>query len=121
MPHLPFGAAASEEAVRGGHAIVGRDEQRESRGDLVNDRQENGLPRLSSELSDDPHETIIQLLSTLPTIITSSPTPISDASRMAADRDVVSEINLPRLCRHYISGANDFLVTLEQILTVDSS
>ena len=40
---------------------------------------------------------------------------------MAADRGATPNlIDLPRLCQHYISGANDFLATLEQILTIES-
>jgi len=73
------------------------------------------------DLADDPSKNLIELLSLFPRIIGSSPTPIKDGSRMHTDRNAAPElISLPNLCQHYISGANDFLATLEQILPVES-
>jgi hypothetical protein len=48
--------------------------------------------KVPTELSDDPHETLIELLNTLPTIYRSSPTKIGEGSRMAGDRDGAGDL-----------------------------
>lgn len=77
-----------------------------------------GIP---TELSDDPHETLIDIFATLPAIIGSKPTEIADGSRMAGDRDAAQDlIDLPRLCQHYVRGSIEFLRALHGILPVRS-
>ncbi len=56
--------------------------------------------KLSTELCDDPHRTLIELRGTFRRIVRSTPTPIGDSSRMAGDLDVAPDlISLPRLCQ----------------------
>ncbi|SHS91816.1 Uncharacterised protein [Mycobacteroides abscessus subsp. abscessus] len=77
--------------------------------------------KVPTELSGDPHETLIDLLNLLPRIYGSSPTKIGDGSRMADDRDAAGDlVNLPLLCQHYFSGSLEFLATLYSILPVRS-
>jgi hypothetical protein len=76
---------------------------------------------IPTELSDDPHKTLIDILGTLPTIVNSSATEISDGSQMAGDRDAAQGlIDLPRLCQHYVAGSIEFLRTLHLILPIKS-
>jgi hypothetical protein len=50
---------------------------------------------------DDPRESLIQLLRAVPTVIGTAPTPISDGSRMAEDRDSAQDLlNVPMLCHN---------------------
>jgi hypothetical protein len=79
--------------------------------------QSGDFTKLSTELYEDPHKTLIELRSTFRRIVRSTPTPIGEGSRMAGDQDVAPDlISLPNLCQHYISGSNDFLSTLHRIL-----
>ncbi|SIK94712.1 Uncharacterised protein [Mycobacteroides abscessus subsp. abscessus] len=73
--------------------------------------------QLTPLLPDDPVESLIQMLRTLPTIIGAAPTPIMDSSQMAADRDAARGLlDLPMQCHNYLAGSADFLKGFYRIM-----
>jgi hypothetical protein len=65
------------------------------------------------DLSDDdePRQKLIELLGMIRSAMSALPVPISDGSRLAADRAAAEGflLDLPTMCEHYLFGSDDFL------------
>ncbi|GBG39669.1 hypothetical protein [Mycobacterium montefiorense] len=73
--------------------------------------------QLTTSTLGDPHDSLIQLLRTVPTVIGSAPVRIREGSRMAEDGDAVPGLlNLPMLCHNYLAGSADFFKGLYRIM-----
>jgi hypothetical protein len=71
-------------------------------------------PQSEDELQD----LIIRMVEGIPRFVGLTPPPISDGSRMAADRDATQSlrINLPIACVHYLESSAEFLGSLHQLM-----
>jgi hypothetical protein len=72
----------------------------------------------SIELPDeDPRKALLELLDTFPKLFDALPIPISDGSRMAADKAAAPDLlDLPQLCEHYLGCSEDHLLAIRLLM-----